>query len=140
MIVVLDTNVLVSGLIVAVSPSGRIVDMLRTGDIQLAVDDRILAEYEEVLARPRFNPYFTAEDVYRVMGFIRADSVRVVCSTSFTDLPDPKDAPFAETALVAKAPLVTGNIKHFPAKLCREIRVITPAQFAAEFQSDQHPE
>lgn len=134
MIIVLDTNVLVSGLMVADHPPGRIVDLLRTGDVRLAVDDRIMAEYEEVLARPRFRHYFTVEAKERVMGFIRADSLPVVCSRTLEGVADAKDSPFAETALAANAPLITGNLKHFPARMRGGIRVMTPSEFLDEFR------
>ena len=39
MTIVLDTNVLVSGMIVANHPPGRIIDLLRVGSVRLAVDD-----------------------------------------------------------------------------------------------------
>jgi len=42
--IVLDTNVLISGMLNPSGPPGRIVDFLRTEVLQLAVDDRILAE------------------------------------------------------------------------------------------------
>jgi putative PIN family toxin of toxin-antitoxin system len=134
MIIVLDTNVLVSGLMVATHPPGRIVDLLRSGEVRLAVDDRIVAEYEEVLARPRFRPYIRLEEKERVMGFIRADSLRVVCAKSIEGLPDATDAPFAEATLAAGAPLVTGNLKHFPSRKLIGIRVLTPFEFLKEFR------
>jgi predicted nucleic acid-binding protein len=46
---VLDTNVLVSGMLTVDKPRGRIVDLLRAGKIQLQVDERIISEYEGVL-------------------------------------------------------------------------------------------
>jgi hypothetical protein len=49
---------LVSVLISAKAAPGRIVDLLRAGKITLVLDDRILAEYHEVLTRPQFAPYF----------------------------------------------------------------------------------
>jgi len=134
MIIVLDTNVLVSGLIVADHPPGRMVDLLRVGEVRLAVDDRIMAEYGDVLARPRFRAWFTLEEKERVMGFIRADSLPVVCGKAIGGLPDAKDAPFAETALAANAPLVTGNLKHFPAGMLAGVRVMSPSEFLDEFR------
>lgn len=35
-------------------PPGRIVEWLRNGSVQAVVDDRIMAEYAEVLQRPQF--------------------------------------------------------------------------------------
>jgi len=133
MTVVLDTNVLVSGLITADHPPGRIVDLIRAGVVRLAADDRILAEYEEVLGRLFFRRYFTVEEKDRVMAFIRTDSLRCVCVKRFSGLPDPSDSPFAETALAAGVPLVTGNLKHFPRQACGGIQALTPAQFLEGF-------
>jgi predicted nucleic acid-binding protein len=51
---VFDTNVIVSGLLSPDGPPGRIVEWLRAGTIQAVLDDRVAAEYAEVLTRPRF--------------------------------------------------------------------------------------
>ena len=51
---VFDTNVVVSGFLSPAGPPGRIVEWLRNGSVQAVVDDRIMAEYAEVLARPSF--------------------------------------------------------------------------------------
>ncbi|MBA4379668.1 MAG: hypothetical protein C0393_03100 [Anaerolinea sp.] len=51
-LIVLDTNVLVSGLLHEVSIPGNIVDLAVTRKIRLAVDERILQEYDEVTIRP----------------------------------------------------------------------------------------
>ncbi len=56
--IVLDTNVLISGILKPSGPPGRIVDLLRSGVLQLVVDDRILAEYTDVLRRDYFLQYF----------------------------------------------------------------------------------
>ena len=47
---VVDTNVLVSGLLSPFGPPGRIVDLLQAGGLRLAADDRIEAEYRDVLS------------------------------------------------------------------------------------------
>jgi putative PIN family toxin of toxin-antitoxin system len=52
--IVLDTNVLVSGLLSPFGPCGRIVCMVSSGELTISLDARILAEYEEVLCRPKF--------------------------------------------------------------------------------------
>ena len=40
-----------------------------------------------------------------------------------------KDVPFLEIALVARVPLVTGNIDHFRASARRSVEVVTPAGY-----------
>ena len=50
--VVLDTNVLVSGLLSEHGPPGLIVDLVFAGELALVYDARLLAEYRDVLVRP----------------------------------------------------------------------------------------
>ena len=126
---VLDTYVLVSGLIGTGSPPARIVDLLRAGELRLVVDDRILAEYADVLARDYLRTYFTERAARDVMEFLQYDSERVVSTIVVRGLPDAGDIPFLEVALTAGVTLVTGNKKHFPAALTRSCRVQTPREF-----------
>ena len=64
MIVVVDTSVLVSGLLSAHGAPARVIDLLTTGDLKVAYDDRIAIEYRQVLARPL--PRATARAARRV--------------------------------------------------------------------------
>ena len=52
--VVVDTNVLVAGLLSPFGPPGEIIRMIASGAVTLCVDARILTEYAEVLSRPKF--------------------------------------------------------------------------------------
>ena len=49
--VVLDTNVLVAGLLAAAGPPGWIVEAVLAGDLEPVLDGAIRQEYEEVLRR-----------------------------------------------------------------------------------------
>jgi uncharacterized protein len=132
---VFDTNVVVSGFLSPAGPPGRIVEWLRNGEVQAVLDDRIMAEYAEVLARPIFQ--LPVAEVELVLAAIRARSFWVEAATAHMvrGLPDPDDAPFLECARTANVPLVTGNVRHFPRSAAKDITVITPAQFVALFKS-----
>jgi putative PIN family toxin of toxin-antitoxin system len=132
---VFDTNVVVSGFLSPAGPPGRIVEWLRNGEVQAVLDDRIMAEYAEVLARPAFRLPFT--EVELVLAVIRARPFWVEAAAQHLaqDLPDPDDAPFLECARKANVPLVTGNIRHFPRSAAKDATVITPAQFVTLFES-----
>jgi predicted nucleic acid-binding protein len=52
--IALDTNVLVSGLLKGHSAAGTIVRLVAGGMAHLVYNVRILTEYREVLARPKF--------------------------------------------------------------------------------------
>ncbi len=130
---VIDTNVLISGMINAFGAPGRIVDLLREGLVEAVVDDRILAEYADVLRRPKFRPYFSVNDACDILAFLERNSRYVVATVHVDGLPDPDDRPFLEVALSADVPLVTGNVGDFPVGCRRRARVLTPARFLGEF-------
>ena len=51
--IVLDTNVLVAGLLSPFGSCGDIVRMVSSGNLTLCIDARVLSEYHEVLERPK---------------------------------------------------------------------------------------
>ena len=53
--VVLDTNVVVSGLLQPKGKPAQVLALALGGAVLVAHDKRILAEYADVLARPKFN-------------------------------------------------------------------------------------
>ncbi len=129
--IVVDTNVLVSGLLNPRGAPGRIVDLLLAGYVSLLVDDRIQAEYHEVLRRGRFG--FDARDVGALLAFIDATATHVHGRPLAERLADEDDEPFLEAAIAGDADaLVTGNVRHFPARLAQGIRIVSPATFVAE--------
>jgi putative PIN family toxin of toxin-antitoxin system len=133
MIIVLDTNVIVSGILKPFSSAGAILRLAATGIIRLAHDSRILSEYREVLSRPVFG--FSKNLVHDLINQLEEEGLTVVGSPLPFRLPDPHDEPFLEVALAAQVDaLVTGNKRHFPQK-GHKIRIISPAEFTAEFSS-----
>jgi putative PIN family toxin of toxin-antitoxin system len=126
---VFDTNVIVSGFLSPGGPPGRLVEWLRSGTVQAVLDDRVAAEYAEVLARPRFG--LPSAEIDIVLAAIRSSAVRVEVGVGdeAKGLPDPDDAPFLECARAAGVPLVTGNVRHFPKSVARQVAVLTPAQY-----------
>ena len=53
--VVVDTNVLVSGLLTPGGTPGSNINMIAEGDLRVCHDPRIFEEYGAVLGRPEFN-------------------------------------------------------------------------------------
>ena len=131
--IVLDTNVLVSGLLTPHGPPGRLVDLLLAGEVTLIYDDRILSEYHEVLERPRFD--FDPGDVEDVLKLFATEGEAVTAPPLAVELPDPDDLPFVEVATAGRADaLVTGNLRHYPAAvLPAGVRVVAVADFIREW-------
>ena len=126
--VVVDTNVLVSGLLTPFGLCGRILNLLTSGSINLCVDARILIEYEEVLKRPRFK--FDPGLVETLLDFIEGSAEFHSPKPLQKALPDPDDNAFLEVALSAGCIcLVTGNLKHYPESLRCGVKVLSPREF-----------
>jgi putative PIN family toxin of toxin-antitoxin system len=126
--IVLDTNVLVAGLLAPFGPCGDIVRMVFSGSLTLCIDARILSEYREVLERPKFG--FDHDKVAAILDYVEHHGWIVAASPRPLRLPDPDDEPFLEIAISGGADyLVTGNAAHFPAGLCQGVVVVSPAEF-----------
>ena len=126
--VVLDTNVLVAGLLTPHGPSGRVIDLLLNGDLTPCFDDRIIAEYREVLARAKFG--FDPTQIEAVLDYVEGEGLHIVAAPLDVSLPDPDDRAFLEVAVAAGAEwLITGNVRHFPTKSRRGIHVVGPREF-----------
>lgn len=127
MLVVLDTNILVSALLSPFGAPARVLDLALTGAVRLAYDDRIMTEYREVLARPRFG--FAQEDVDALLTYLEVEGEKVIPHPLPDALPDPDDLPFLEVAVESGAVLITGNLAHFRSATRIEIQAFAPADF-----------
>ncbi|MPZ20843.1 MAG: putative toxin-antitoxin system toxin component, PIN family [Luteitalea sp.] len=124
---VLDTNVLVSGILSEHGPPGWIVDLVMARELATAYDSRIIAEYRDVLARTELK--LSPERVNRVLFAIQDAGVLVTPLPWPVALPDADDEPFLASAKAAGAPLVTGNLRHYPTASRCGVTVLSPRQF-----------
>lgn len=128
MIAVLDTNVIVSGILRPFSRPGDILRLVSRGTLKVAYDIRILSEYREVLSRPRFG--FSRESIETFLLQLEEDGLGVSAQPLPFRLTDPGDEPFLEVALAAPAgALVTGNKRHFPKESYEGVAILSPGQF-----------
>ena len=126
--IVLDTNVLVSGLLTPFGSSGEIVRMVSAGILILQYDSRILLEYQEVLYRPKFQ--FNQEHIDLLLDYIKKNGQVIPASPLRKRLPDPDDEPFLEIAIAGKAAcLITGNKVHYPRKFRGGVKILSPSEF-----------
>ena len=125
---VIDTNVLVSARITK-NPSSATVKVLNNmfnGTIKPIFNDEIIAEYTDVLHRPKFR--MRDEDINLIINYIKKYGIHSDRVPFDSTMPDEKDRPFYEVSLsVEDSFLVTGNLKHFPVTP----KVVTPSQFIA---------
>lgn len=115
---VIDTNVIVSSMLKTTSIPGQVVDYVLTGEIVPLLNHDILDEYIDVLTRNEFG--FDEKLIKDFISTINDCGVFLERTPTEEIFPDPDDAVFYEIVMTARnttdAYLVTGNIKHFPAK------------------------
>lgn len=133
MIAVIDTNVLVSALWKPAGNASFILSQILNGTIIPCHDYRIIAEYRDVLNRPKFG--FSPLLVNMLLDTIIRDGISVT-PAPLPDAPvgDEDDRAFYEVAVFCKAPLITGNLKHYP----KDPLVTSPAEFCKMFNRDIH--
>jgi uncharacterized protein len=131
--VVLDTNVLVSALLNSFGAPGRVLDLALAGELTVAYDDRVLAEWRQVLHREKFD--FPAGDIEVLLGFVEGEGISVNASPLGVKLPDQDDLLFLEVAHAAEATLITGNTRHYPLEGRRGVAVLDPTSFLDEWTS-----
>jgi putative PIN family toxin of toxin-antitoxin system len=109
---VIDTNVLVSGLLSPSGNCGTIIEMLIDGIVLAIYSDNMLAEYRDVLLREKFA--FTRDEVYDFLALITTFGKKVTPVATAIPLPDENDRIFVDAQKASGAVIITGNTKHFP--------------------------
>lgn len=134
--VVLDTNVVVSAALhvrngsAFFSPPSVCLELALLERVTLIASNELLAEYEEVLLRPKFG--FSPKHVHMLLDDIRHVALLKTPLTIPTRIVrDPDDVHIFGCALAGHADfLITGNIRHFLAHH-KGVSVVTPAAFVA---------
>lgn len=126
---VLDTNILVSALLRPEGPPGQVMADVGRGRLLPVFSADVMAEYRSVLTRPRLR--LNAGAVDAALATIDLLGLRLAPSQLPTrpppGLPDPSDWSFMACALAAGCPVITGNLKHFPADC--GVRVMTAREW-----------
>ena len=133
---VLDTNVIVSALLSSKADAAtvQVVEKLFADSFCPVVSKDILAEYREVLHRPKF--HFPVDLIDTLLDVIEGKAELVDPAPTGAVLPDMKDLPFYEVVMEKReddAYLVTGNQKHFPA----EPFIVTAREFLEILEHNQ---
>ena len=126
---VLDTNVVVSGLLLAGSIPRQAFDKAHTqGTLLISVPT--LLELTEVLHRKQFNKYLLEEERMRFLVGLLKESELFETTEAITECRDPKDNKFLELAFCGKADcIISGDDDLLVLNPFREIPIITPREF-----------
>ena len=127
--IVIDTNVIVSGVI---NPDGfpaKILNMVVNGKLTINADSRILDEYNRVLRSRKFS--FPEIYILPLLNYISSESKPVLPDNSYQSaLKGVSGRPFVEVSLHKDIPLITGNGKHF--ENIKNLRLHNPKEFILE--------
>jgi uncharacterized protein len=135
--IVIDTNVIVSSLIQRGYPNLIIKDLFIEQKFQLCISDELLAEYYEVLSRPKFSKF---QDF-----FIRAEALLVEIEAKATKyhptitldlISDDDDNMILELADECLADFViTGNTTDFTFPTYKQTKIVTPKEYWDNYQT-----
>ena len=132
--VLIDTNVLLSAAWRDKLPEHVVLYVAGRDEVRWLVTPEILAEYTEVLRRPKFN--LDQQTLERWTEMLALRTVKVGSPPQVPDFPrDPKDAPFLAAALATHADfLITGDKDLLEAKDIVATRIVTVIEFSNEFK------
>ena len=131
MLVVLDTNVLLSALRAERSPPAAILDAWREGRFMLVTSHEQIAEFKRAAEYPRLRPYLPRRAVGRVVNELRAAEVVLERLRRAGDSPDPGDDYLLAMAAAAEADVfVTGDRALLSLKRMGATSIVSPRRFA----------
>jgi putative PIN family toxin of toxin-antitoxin system len=133
-LVVLDTNVIVSAGIKPTGPPARIVDAALSGAIVPVVCPVIAAEYMEVVNRPRFKRW-TFPPRWLNALIAGAHHVDQDLAPWPSVGPDPDDLVFLSLAHRTGAVLVSGNLADVPPGIRHGVEVMSSAAYIQHLES-----
>lgn len=128
---VVDTNALISRLLLPRSVAGRAVRKA-VDEGRLLVSEPTLTELAEVLSRSKFDAYVSIEDRQTFMRLLGQAAELVPIARRVRVCRDPKDDMFLEVALNGEADLViTGDRDLLVLNPFQNIPIIAPAAYLA---------
>jgi putative PIN family toxin of toxin-antitoxin system len=131
---VIDTSVLVSGLIRPRGTTGEVLLDLRNGKFTILYSNETIMEIIDVLGRDKFRLkyHILPDDISALINLIRLRGEVVIPKQRVADCRDPKDDKFLDVALSGDADcLVSGDLDLLSMNPYRSIPIITPVEFLA---------
>ena len=124
---VIDTNVLVSGLLSPAGNEALIILAIHQGLLRPCLSEEIIEEYAAVLARPKFA--FPPDEIAALIAMLRSRGELFHAEASPAISPDPGDTKFLDCAKTAQADfIITGNKRHFSDALCGPAHVVSAGE------------
>ena len=133
--VVVDTNLIVSGILLPVSVPGRLLDVLAAHDTLIfsaATRDELL----DVIVREKFDRYVPLEARERAVAILMRASEIVTPRRTFRACRDPRDDKFLDAAYAGKADcLISGDADLAALGVFEGIPIIKAARYLANLRA-----
>jgi len=131
--VVIDTNVLISGLLFGGTP-GKLMPLWKSGRIQPLASEAIFQEYLRVLAYPRFVLSKTEIDYLIAVEILPWFEIITVPVGEPVVIDDPADDKFIWCALTGKADAIISGDEHMLSLPDSPVPIFTPSQFLRQMK------
>jgi putative PIN family toxin of toxin-antitoxin system len=135
--VVLDTNILVSGLRSNQGTSFQLLTMLTTQQFTIALSTALILEYEDVLKRPELKISLSHQTIDDILDYLASIALRPRLYYTWRPVVrDPKDDHLLELAWHASCEyIVTYNIRDFVGSEKFGVKAIRPIDFLQRSKS-----
>ena len=126
--VILDTNIWISFLI---SKDFKKLDLLMNkGKIQLLFSNELLEEFITVAKRPKFEKYFTINDIEKLLGDFDSYGKMIVIKSDIKECRDIKDNFLLNLAIDGKADyLITGDYDLLEIQTMQKTKIVSITDF-----------
>jgi putative PIN family toxin of toxin-antitoxin system len=126
---VLDTNILISRLLLPSGTAGQAVDRALAAGVLLASTET-LAELADVLGRPKFDRYVSHEDRRQFIRLLGGVTRVIAITHRIAACRDPRDDKFLDVALAGEADaIVTGDRDLLALHPFHGIAILSPPDF-----------
>lgn len=131
--VILDTNVLISAVLLKNSVSDIALRKAQNS-CTILCSNSIFNEYTEKLILPRFNKYASLLKRTNMLNVIEKEALFIEPVVKISECRDPKDNKFLELAVAGNADcIVTGDNDLLVLNPFRGIKIISPSDFLIQF-------
>jgi putative PIN family toxin of toxin-antitoxin system len=133
LIVVLDASTLVSAALKADSIPERALLRAVNEPNRLLLSREVEEEYREVLFRPKFDRYVSAERRQRILDIVVVAAERIESPAAVRECRDPKDDKYLALAAAGKADVIVSSDVHDLVSMhpWRGISILSPAVYLA---------
>ena len=134
MVLVIDTNVLLSASMFSNSIPGRVVKAVFSSNNQVIATEKTIAEVVSKFSNKKFSKYFSSTYVHEFIRKYKKQIITVEMISHIEDCRDPKDNMFLELAIDGKADcIISGDPDLLALHPFRGIPILSPHDFMEQY-------